>query len=445
MTGLAPAELAPGPEGSARRRDVLGIDATMTRIARRLGITESQCYTLLLGLVMAVMVAFVGTPPAMNGGLSPQAAFSQPLPPGAEPLVVSGARDQVLGGQSPPDDGRPSQGSQAAPPPDTAGEAGPSFADGGPFGQVEVVVGPLDGSLLEGIAVDPRSGEFFVATNSADGSAPARVMLFSPRGQMSESYVVADQLPAAKSRITGIVLSAQGLYVLDAATSRVLLLARDRDQVSTVATIPDLSPCTLRIVGNAPCEPGVPDHLPQLTAAALDAHGTLFVADGGQGIIWRVVGEKAEVWDSSLDFVAPTGTGLAGMQFDQDGQLVFAVTTTNVALTGAVYVTRVTADGSPGARQELWRSQAQEGPAGLSLGVSGRVYLTLLGSTQLLVLEANGTERERVGSELFSSLSAITFRGQSVLVTNQPPMNTSAPAVLRVSVTEPGIQTQVAQ
>lgn len=54
----------------------------IARLARRLGCTEGQAWTLLLAGLLALVTVGLGLPPAFRGGATPEAAASAPSPPG---------------------------------------------------------------------------------------------------------------------------------------------------------------------------------------------------------------------------------------------------------------------------------------------------------------------------------------------------------------------------
>jgi hypothetical protein len=78
---------------------------------------------------------------------------------------------------------------------------------------------------------------------------------------------------------------------------------------------------------------------------------------------------------------------------------------------------------------QLWESRAADGPDGFGIAKSGAIYMSLLATNQLAVIEANGTERERFprtpgsgdnGSAVpFDGPSNVSFLGTRLMVANQ--------------------------
>ena len=110
----------------------------------------------------------------------------------------------------------------------------------------------------------------------------------------------------------------------------------------------------------------------------------------------------------------------------------------------------MTAEGSPGELQTLWSSLPLELPDGFGVARSGAIYLSLLGTNQIVKLDSHGTELFRFpevpltgdnGSPVpFDGPSNATFLGTRILVANQSPVlgDTSHHAILDVEVDEPG-------
>jgi hypothetical protein len=95
---------------------------------------------------------------------------------------------------------------------------------------------------------------------------------------------------------------------------------------------------------------------------------------------------------------------------------------------GALYKLPIVAGGGPGALQEFWRSRPLDGPDGFALARSGRVYLALAGSSQLVVISPEGAEQARVPESPlendrrdvpFDGPASVAFLGRSALVSNQ--------------------------
>lgn len=450
------------PRAAASKRGPSPGDA-VRRLASMLGVTEGQTYTLIIGLVIAMVTAVMGIPPTLRDRATSPAAVA--APPASAPVTSSTTPPALTGTRSP--DHVPAPPSTPAPalaPGDTSGVSdttspttdpatsptteaatGPPFADGGSFGTVERLSTVPPPGAPDGIAVGPE-GEFYVATDNADGrgeSGPSKVLRYSAAAVLEDEYEIEGQPADREHGLKGLVLDGDGLlYALDGSMGRIIRLDPDEGTQEVFAKLPDLDPCTP--VDQNGCEPGLRNNPPVPRAAVFGESGALFVTDAGQGVVWKVspLGET-EVWVADSRFAPASGPGPGGLQFDTAGKLVLVVTSSLVGLTGGVYVVDVNDNGSSGEVEELYQSQPGEAPRGLALGASGKVYVTLAGANELLVLERNGNEADRIsGPEEggFDAPTALAFRGRSLLVSNQSTDRNDPDswAVLRVSVQEEG-------
>jgi sugar lactone lactonase YvrE len=396
-------------------------------------VTEGQAYTIVIGLVFAFVTAGIGIPPTLTDRVAPaqpaRADAAQPAPSstmtpprGASPPssagpVASPPFDAVfgIGGEAP----ALSSGDDTAPP-DFGGDVGgpasptPTFADDGRLGEVERLADTA--GAPHGIAVDRDSGAFYVSVK------PSRVRRYSAAGVLEREYGI-DGQPS------GVALDGDGrLYALDAATARVVRIDTESGAPELFGPVPDVPSCTVDRA--ARCELSPSDSAPVPAGATFDTDGNLFVADTGQGIIWRFDRHgTASIWDKAPEYLSPTGAGPAALQFDPSGSLVVAVTQTLVGLTGAVFRVPVQQNGAAGPRVEVYRSAPNDDPTGVAVGQSGRVYVALRGADALLVLGPDGSVVARITSDLLADPVGVAFRGQSLLITNQ-----SASTVVRAAV-----------
>jgi streptogramin lyase len=172
------------------------------------------------------------------------------------------------------------------------------------------------------------------------------------------------------------------------------------------------------------------DSAPLLRGIAVDGAGSAYVADAGQGTIWRLrPGTAIEPWYSSAEVQGEQG--LAGMAFDARGHLLAAVTRlAGLQATGAGALLRIehAADGSAGARTVLSAFRAGDDPVDVAVGSSGRSYVPLRGVDALVVLDAEGRETLRVVDDALSEPAAVELVAGRVLVAVHAPR----PAVLAV-------------
>jgi sugar lactone lactonase YvrE len=86
--------------------------------------------------------------------------------------------------------------------------------------------------------------------------------------------------------------------------------------------------------------------------------------------------------------------------------------------------------------------QALPQATGLAFAESGNLYVALIGTNQIAVLDPAGNEIRRISSPLFDSPWGLAFMGQSLLVTNadiQPIESPERWKVLKVFVGESGL------
>jgi len=379
-------------------------------LADRLGVTEGQAYTLVIGIVVATLLAVAGIPPTLRD--------VAPLPLGAPalgvvdqaqaipvevasdmPSVPPPSRVPLTGARTGPAPAAPTAVSEAPAGTPTARPPGapPAIA----FGTTTVFARTADDAAPHGIAV-ATDGSVYVG-------AGRHVLAYDADGVVARAFA-----PDA-GVITGVALDGDGgLLVLDAATPRLLRLDLSTGAATTVATIPDVGRCVP--LGSGPCEPGLVDHPPAPWGVVLAGGGTMYVTDRGQGTIWRIDADGTVTsFLSAADFA--TGDGPAGIAVDRDATVWFTAGTTIDAdnpLAGGVYRLSVDGDGRAGT-PELVYAAADSGPAGVALGASGNLYVTLHAADALAVIAADGEELARVTS---SGPAAVAFRGRSVIVSS---------------------------
>jgi hypothetical protein len=195
--------------------------------------------------------------------------------------------------------------------------------------------------------------------------------------------------------------------------------------------------------------------IPNYAAWAPD--GSLYVTDYGQPIVWRVPpgGGTPEKWlqDPRLEGGEFGATGL-GLAADRRTLLVAMQSEAGGAAgnpsTGRLWAVPIEGAG-PGTMREVWQSRPADGPDGFAIARSGRIYMTLLASNQIAVIEPDGRESERFpstpmtganGSSVpFDSPSSARFLGTRLIVAQQSYFNgdRSRQALLDVEVGEPGL------
>jgi hypothetical protein len=141
-------------------------------------------------------------------------------------------------------------------------------------------------------------------------------------------------------------------------------------------------------------------------------------------------------------WVNPTrSSGPTGLAFDGAGNLIISVSSLLTEDTGVVYLQQIGTDGSAGQRIELARTGTSSHPAGVVLGTSGRVYVSLAGAGNVMVLAPDGHQIASTPEQGASALDTpigVAFRGRSLLVASQAAGHPDAGRVTRLPVGELG-------
>ena len=414
----------------------------------RTGWSEGDVWTVSIGLVLAVTLAVstipavldarsaaprtaapamdapiipaepgaVTGPPAEPVALPPPAAATQPLLGPLVPLPpVAAAGDELPGGGGP---------APAAPPPTPTLPAP---------GAVRLFAALPAGSVPGGVAAG-ADGSVWAGTDApaAAGAAP-QVLTWDALGVLKGSVDVPGS-PADRTRgIPALTPLPDGsLAAVDAATSRLLRHDPVTRSWTELARVPDVAPCL--VVTPAPCQPGVLDTAPLLRGVAVDAGGSVFIADAGQGTIWRLTrGSPLEAWYSSADIAG--SEGVSGLAVGLDGHLRAVVTRLGaVQGTAAGALLRIDReqDGSAGTRTVVAAFQAGEDPVDVALGTSGNSYVALRGADAVVTLDSTGVEQLRVVDDALQDPTALHLAAGRVLVTAASP----TPAVLAIGTTD---------
>jgi sugar lactone lactonase YvrE len=308
----------------------------------------------------------------------------------------------------------------------------PAAAQQRPFGDTQVFARVGQPGQPEGIAVDSR-GRVYVGTNNRGkgGPGPSKIFRYSSAGRLEREYTIAGQNLEGEHGVLGIALdAAERLYVMDYDPPRVLRIDPESGRQETYATLPNLPPCGPGTAPDGACEPGAQDTTPWGNVGVFDAAGNLYATDLHQATIWKIPpgGGVARAWHQSADYQSVFS--LNGIQFDRrDGSLVYVLTGAFDPASparGRIYRLAVNPDGTPGARSVVAETLPGEGPDGLALGESGRIYVPLVTSSHILVLEPDGTEVARTPDPVsnrrqqipYDAPASAAFRGTSILVTN---------------------------
>lgn len=402
----------------------------MVRLARLLGCTEGQAYTIMLAMVLTLVAAFVGIPPTLRGVAVPGKASR----PGTISAPTPGAGTRPVGTPVAPPIQVPAGPFTGIPPVASPGPSSPPTMPILPatgFGPAGVAARVGNPGAPDGVAVDGE-GRLYVTTNNGvlrGGEGPSKVLRYGPDGKLQRELIVKGQDAARFGGLTGVIVApGGGVLVLDESPARVLRVDLDRGNQSTYAVLADLPACGATASSNR-CEPGTDDR-PRPRAMALDDDATLFVTDSGQGLVWRIPdGENPESW---FAFAAgEVASGPTGIAIDEAGDVLVV---TSMALQedtgrGLIQRIRVRADGTAGQRTTVARTDPASGPVGLAVTPDGAIVVALTQSNVLVLLGPDGTERARLTAEDVSEdaevpldgPTGVAIRGRSVVVTNQSP------------------------
>jgi sugar lactone lactonase YvrE len=303
-----------------------------------------------------------------------------------------------------------------------------------------------------GVAVDPgrvyvstSAGDFFTdpATGGHLNSDNERVYAYNDAGNLVRTTVITT-MPNSNMGLFGLALDGNPqpthhLYVADM-NGRILRLALDRD-----ATSPELFSQTPPPLNAGGWMSSMWNDL------VFDPAGNLFMTDD-KPRIWRVTPDgQASVWftDPRLAGLFGFAGGPLGGRIDPTGKfLYFSITVSATFPTAAVIYRLPLVDHPTAADLQLVHvfpsASGQPWPqaTGLAFAQSGNLYVALIGTNQVAVLDPAGNEIRRISSPLFDSPWGLAFMGQSLLVTNadiQPVASPDKWNVLKVFVGERGL------
>jgi hypothetical protein len=329
--------------------------------------------------------------------------------------------------------------------------------NGGPptFGDVSVfATAPAPGHPF-GIAVDDSrvyvttsAGDFFADplngghTNS-DGE---RVFAYNRHGDLVGTTVI-ETMPNATMGLFGIALDGNpgprhGAYVADM-NGRILHV--DLGQ----------QPAAPEVFSQVPADSGLAGDwmLSMWNDLVFDTAGNLYVPDD-KPRIWRVAPDgTASIWftDDRLTGLFGFAGGPLGGRIDPSGEWLYVsiTLTADAAFPGAGVIYRVRLVDHPSAADlelvhvfQVVDPVNPPQPSGIAFAASGNLYVSLLGTNQVAVLDPTGTETGRISSPLFHSPWGLAFLGQSLLVTNgdlEPGDNPEAWKIFKVYVGETGL------
>ncbi len=415
------------------------IERSLGSLADRLGIEAGQTYTIVTGVALALVLAVFGLPPVLDhaGESVATAAVAGGELPVTPPTTTPSPGAMVPG----PTATAPTPASNAAPPTTLRFHAPPPPAPNAPITTTTTTTSPAprppipnapppepDGTTTvlarvpqpgapDGVGVGP-DGVVYVATNNGGGRGgvgPSEIIVFTPSGQTIGSFSITGQPDDRTAGLTGLAVDRVGrVVVADASTNRLLRLDPSRSDLSELVTIPDLASCLVTL--DADCEPGAIDGAPELHGVSISPDGSILVADRGQGIVWGFDSHGLHIAYSVDDRTPGEGPTAAAMR---GNELIVAVSgLADTVPPGQAAVLSVV-DGT------ATRLTTYDGAAdlrGLTVGNSGRIYVTLAGAGTVDAIGPDGVVDSYDGGDVepgFDEPTGIAVADGRLLVTNQ--------------------------
>ena len=314
---------------------------------------------------------------------------------------------------------------------------------------------PGDPGFPEGVAV--RDGRVYAAgaaTFGTTGAGPSTVMTYDRQSgdTIARTDAVGENL-LAEHADSSIAFDAAGrLYVLNTQLGVYRLDPQTGVQEKYASAFPDLKPCA-PVIGPPPCSPTLADQPPIPNDIAFAPDGSAYVTDSMQATIWRVPagGGAPQIWFQDERLASPY-MGVNGLRLSPAGDRVYMTVSLDMQGRASVYSLPLVAKPSASQLRLFHRFPLGELPDGIAFGSTGDLYVAMAapGSSGVLILRPDGTERARLGNPQ-GSLTApydgpanIAFDGAGrILLTNHAPVTGLALrkfSIVDVEVGDPGAQ-----
>lgn len=412
------------------------LEPALGSLGERIGLSIGQTYTVMTGVVVAIGLLGLGLPPVLEaaGRIAPSVGVGPSASPDGSAPASAMAEAPV------PFTRVPTPGSFGFAPVSPLPRSGPESPSVRPTTTTttttsivaDVAVGatmrfaavPAPGAP-GGVAVG-ADGTVYVATGNAltrGGDGPGAVLAFDPTGQLLRKWWIEGMAATRAVGLTDLAVDAHGaVWVLDASTARVLRIDPGASAPVVVATVPDLPSCALGLAP-PPCEPGLSNGAPELRGLALGRAGGVYVADRVQGLIWSVDRAGRTVPLVAVADRLP-GEGPVDVTVLGDGSLVATISARSGSTpSGLPAVLRFPAEGGGfGAPVVVIDLKPEDAPQAVVATASGRLYVALSGSNEVLELGLAQGDQVRHGAGLnpaFDVPVGLALRDGSLLVTNQ--------------------------
>ncbi|HEV2765274.1 MAG TPA: SMP-30/gluconolactonase/LRE family protein [Pyrinomonadaceae bacterium] len=186
------------------------------------------------------------------------------------------------------------------------------------------------------------------------------------------------------------------VYVADLQQGVIRFDVEDPDVEQDVYSpaLPDLPTCA-SVAAGTPCSPTAIDRTPLPNELVFDKKGNLYLTDSFQATIWRIPpgGGPAEIWFQSpaldMDF------GANGARVSPDGNLLYVATSINQFGMGAIYTLPLVDEPAATDLQLFHQYNPGDVPDSFAFGKSGKLYVALAGTSQISVLNPDGSEETR--------------------------------------------------
>jgi DNA-binding beta-propeller fold protein YncE len=309
---------------------------------------------------------------------------------------------------------------------------------------------PAPGHLF-GVAVDKNrvyvstsAGDFFAdpATGGHLNSDGERVFAYGKSGDLLGTTSIAT-MPKSNMGLFGLALDGNPtpdhqLYVADM-NGRILRL-----NLAEPNSVPQL-------FAQAPPQLAGGWMVTMWNDLVFDPAGNLFMTDD-KPRLWRVTPDgQASIWftDPRLTGLFVIAGGPLGGRIDPTGKFLYFTITVSRDFPGEAVVYRLPLVDHPLRSDLQLVHRFPVGPdgtfpqaTGIAFAESGNIYVALIGTNQIAVLDPAGNEIRRISSPLFDSPWGLAFMGKSLLVTNADIQLQESPdrwKVLKVVVGESGL------
>ena len=321
---------------------------------------------------------------------------------------------------------------------------GPAIGDTTVFASVPAPGHPFGVAVDKSrVYVSTSAGDFFAnpATGGHLNSDGERVFAYDNNGKLVTTTTVAT-MPNSNMGLFGLALDGNPtpehqLYIADM-NGRILRLSLDHRNAAPV------------LFAQAPLAGGW--MVTMWNDLVFDQAGNLFMTDD-KPRIWRVTPDgQPSIWfqDPRLTGFFGFAGGPLGGRIDPTGKFLYFTITVSAMFPGEAVVYRIPLVDHPSAsdlqlvhRFPVVPGQQLPQATGLAFASSGNIYVALIGTNQIAVLDPAGNEIRRISSPLFASPWGLAFVGRSLLVTNASIEPSEVPdhwKVLKVFVGESGLQ-----